>query len=129
MKVLSYNFSGNWLQVIELYKYESLRIMLTWNNAPSVSYCGPFLSSSEAGSTDHPRQLYQAATWHPHSVRRELLACGSALNMYHLSIALSVEFANADIPRKCIIGSMLITNLIIGASGLELSSYPTVGRH
>ena len=66
--------------------------MLTWNNAPSVSCCGPFVSGSEAGSTiDHPRQLYQAVT---------CTHIASRLHMYHLSVPLSVELANADTTQE-----------------------------
>ena len=51
MKVLSHTFGRNWSLAIELYKYASLHIMLTWSKAPSVTYCRTLLSDSEAGST------------------------------------------------------------------------------
>ena len=93
-KVLSY--TRNWLLVIKLYKYESLRIMLTWSNAPSVSYCGIFLSSSEASST------IQDSFTKPRiaRVQHSKIAHGPAMRMRHLSVTLSVEFANANTAQK-----------------------------
>ena len=43
----------------------------------------------------------QSRTLHTHSVlREELLACGSAMRMCHLSVTLSVQFADADTDQK-----------------------------
>ena len=50
-----------------------------------------------------------------------MLACGSAMRMRHLSVTLSVEFADADTAQKGIISPIPITDPIIGASLVVLA--------
>ena len=129
-KVLSYNSSRNWLLMIELYKYESLCITLNWNNAPSVSYCGPFFSDSKACSTiDHPRHFTKL-----------LVQCSKRIASMWFCIA-HVSFISSIIrrisqcwyyPESALLGRYqkpIWLSLPSLHLGLELSSYPTVQRH
>ena len=99
-------------------KYESFRITLTWSNAPSVSYCETFLSSSETSSTIQDSFTKPWLTRIQCS-REELLARGSAMRTHHLSVTLSIEFADADTAQKAHYCPIPITNLIISASLLS----------
>ena len=49
-----------------------------------------------ARQVDNPRQHYKAMT----CTHTTVLACGSAMRMRHLSVTLSVEFADADTAQK-----------------------------
>ena len=80
-----------------MYKFESLHIMLTWSNTPSVCYCGLFVARQVAPSKV---TLQRGGDLQSYSVRKdELVPRGSALHMHHLSVAL-VEFADTDSAQK-----------------------------
>ena len=80
-----------------MYKFESLHIMLTWSNTPSVCYCGLFVVRQVAP----PKvTLQRGGDLQSYCVRKdELVPRGSALHMHHLSVAL-VEFADTDSAQK-----------------------------
>ena len=85
------------MECLELYKFESLRIMLTWSNTPSVCYCGLFIARLVALSMV---TLQRGGDLKSYSVRRdELVARGSAPHMHHLSVVV-VEFADTDTAQK-----------------------------
>ena len=70
----------------------NLCITLTWSNTPSVCYCGLFVVRQVALSkVTLQRCNLQGATYY--------VACGSAIHMCHLSVAL-VEFADTDTAQK-----------------------------
>ena len=72
-----------------------------------------FLSAIEASST--VQESLRSCDLHTYNVQREeLLACSSAMNLRHLSIALLIEFADADTAQKA--HYQLMTNSIVGAS-------------
>ena len=105
MKVLSYNFSRNWLLAIELYKY----MYSVWKTSyyAHLEYCffcellWTLPSSLVVRSVAPSCTALQSCYLHGYSIQREeLLACGSAMDMRHLSVTLSVEFADADTIQK-----------------------------
>ena len=106
----------NWLLAIKLYKYESLCIALTWSNAPSVSYCGTFLSGSEASSTiqDSFTTLQLACVQRSKRRIASTWFCNALVSFIGRVIGRICQCWYC--PRKCIISPIPITNPIIGAS-------------
>ena len=92
--------------------YESFRITLTWSNTPSVSYCETFLSGSEVSSTiqDSFTKLRLA------HIQRSKGRSGSAMRMRIYRLCYRQNLPMPILPRKCIIGPILITDLIIATS-------------
>ena len=81
--------------------YERRHITLTWSIASSVSYCGTLPSSLVVRSVAPSCTALQSCYLRGYSIQREeLLACGSAMDMRHLLVTLSVEFADADTIQK-----------------------------
>ena len=72
-----------------------------------------FLSAIEASSTI--QESLRSCDFYTYNVQREeLLACGSAMYLRHLSVALLIEFADADTAQKA--HYQLMTNSIVGGS-------------
>ena len=64
-----------------------------------MSYCETFLSGSEESSTIQESYTKPRLARIHHS-KRKIVARGSAVRMHYLSVALLVEFADADTAQK-----------------------------
>ena len=101
MKVLS----RNWLLAIELYKYMYSDWKTSYYTHLEYWFFCELLwtlpSSLVVRSVAPSCTALQSCYLHGYSIQREeLLACGSAMDMRHLSVTLSVEFADADTIQK-----------------------------